>query len=625
MKRIYNISAILILILGCYSCSDFLERDPDSIFTDEQIYSDENMIKSVLSNYYSRINWGQNFDNEGQEYGVLDEACFSKGERDISTGFPIDMWRIYDYALIRDINKFLIGLKSEYAKDQDPLFLKQIEAEALFIRAWTYFNMIRGLGGVPIVGDEVFDDRAGADVTPMQVARSTEAASYDYVISECTKVAAMLKEEPNPTDNPYAISEDPAKNINAARVNRWVALALKARASIYAASLAKYNNKETPELVTEGGEVGIPAEKAEYYYKLALATADTIAKSGYYALYEKNPDKSKNFYQLFSTKSGNSEIIWALDYQYPYKSNNFTSKCLPTVLSYSGTANRVVPLLNLVEAFEYKNNRDGSLKLTDASGDFIYYDNPGDLFKDKDPRLHGTVICPGDNFRGTEILYQAGQRYYQRGAWRIRIANPGTKDSDGDWITHSNGPAETAAWFDNKTGFNFAKFIDESEKAADPGKGSEIPFIRFRLAEIYMIISEAALELGDESKALEYINKIRNRAGISELSSMTIDDIIKERRVEFALENHRWWDLKRCRMAHKIWTGVEKDISANQYVLFPYYIKSPGNEHDGKWVFEKKKSYGTTQPRYFRIQNYYNSIDQNWINSNPNLVKNPLH
>lgn len=624
MKRFNIIAAVFFAACIFFSCSDFLDREPDSIFTEEEVYSDENMIKSVLANYYSRINWGQNFDREGEEYGALDEACFSKGEPDNSTGFADTIWRVYDYELIRNINQFLKGLQSEYTEHLETDFTKRMEAEARFIRAWTYFNMAKGMGGVPIVYDEIFDDRAGADVLEMQVARSTESETYDYIISECTEVAEMLTEDPASLTNPPIISEDPAKNTNGARANKWVALSLKARAALYAASLAKYNNLVTPEIVTAGREVGIPAEKANAYYKLAMETAEEIINSGYYALYEKNPDKSKNFYLLFASKSDNPEIIWTLDYVYPGKVNNFTSKCLPTVLSYSGTANRVVPLLNLVEAFEYKNDRNGELKIKNNSGEYIYYDNPGDLFKDKDPRLHGTVICPGDNFRGTEITYQAGQKYYQRGAWRTRIASPGTKDGDGDWITHSNGPAETSAWFDNKTGFNFAKFIDESESAADPGRGSEIPFIRFRLAEMYLIVSEAALELGDETKALTFINKIRNRAGISELTSMTLDDIVQERRVEFALENHRWWDLKRWRKAHVVWNGVDGDPGATQYVLFPYYIKSSGNEHDKKWVFEKQKSYGTTNARNFKLQNYYNVFDQGWLNNNPKLVKNPL-
>jgi len=623
MKKIFKIYLLSVIIGIGFSCSDYLDRDSDTIYPYKEIYSDVNMIKSVISNFYSRINWGQNFDSEGSEYGILDEACFSKGEPDVSVAFPNNLWQVYDYTLIREINIFLEGIKSPYTIDMDPTFITRMEGEARFIRAWTYFNMARCFGGVPIIYDVVTDNSENADVESQKVARSTEAATYDYVISECTAIADLLSEKPG-MGSESEISEDPSKNRNASRANKWVALALKARAAIYAGSLAKYNNLITPQINTMGGEVGIPADRADYYYNIAMETAEDIIGTQRYSLYDKDPDKARNFYLLFATKSGNTEIMWALDYQYPYKVNNFTIKSLPTELSYSGTSNRVVPLLNLVEAFEYTNSRDGKLKLTDSSGNPIYYDNPNDLFKDKDPRLHGTVICPGDYFRGTQIMYQAGQMYYQRGAWRKRIAAPGTKDGDGDWITHENGPANTSAWFDNKSGFNFAKFMDENESAADPSRGSEIPFVRFRLAEMYLIVSEAALELGDEDKALEYLNDIRSRAGIPELEAMTLEDIVQERKVEFALENHRWWDLKRWRKAHTTWTGSSSDPSALQYVLFPYFIKSPGNEYDGKWVFEKQQSYATQNPRNFGLQNYYNFIDQDWITKNPNLVKNPF-
>lgn len=84
------------------------------------------------------------------------------------------------------------------------------------------------LGGMPIVGDEIFDYQPGMDVTTMQYPRSTEAATYDYVISECQAVYSML-----PAD----------KQINSARANKWAAKMLEARAALYAASIANYNNE----------------------------------------------------------------------------------------------------------------------------------------------------------------------------------------------------------------------------------------------------------------------------------------------------------------------------------------------------------------------------------------------
>ena len=69
--------------------------------------------------------------------------------------------------------------------------------EVRYIRAWLYFCMGRTLGGVPIVGDQVFDYTPGMDITTLQVPRSTEEALYDYVILECQKAARMLTKDTN--------------------------------------------------------------------------------------------------------------------------------------------------------------------------------------------------------------------------------------------------------------------------------------------------------------------------------------------------------------------------------------------------------------------------------------------
>lgn len=75
-------------------------------------------------------------------------------------------------------------------------------------------------------------------------------------------------------------------------------------------------------------------------------------------------------------------------------------------------------------------------------------------------------------------------------------------------------------------------------------------------------------------KAVEYINRVRARGGIKELteSTITFEHIVNEYRVEFAFEDHRWWDLKRWRLAHTVWNGVIDSPTAQMYSLFPYKV-----------------------------------------------------
>jgi len=155
------------------------------------------------------------------------------------------------------------------------------------------------------------------------------------------------------------------------------------------------------------------------------------------------------------------------------------------------------------------------------------------------------------------------------------------------------------------------------------GRNSDMWFPRFRFAEAVMIAAEASFELNKQADAVTYINMVRERAGIQPLTVVTFDDIVQENRVEFAFEDHRYWDLKRWRIADKVWNGIPNDPNAQQYALFPYVINEPGNPNNGKWVFDKQPVHMAPYPRYFQPKHYYNFIDQGWINNNPKLVKNP--
>ena len=119
---------------------------------------------------------------------------------------------------------------------------------------------------------------------------------------------------------------------------------------------------------------------------------------------------------------------------------------------------------------------------------------------------------------------------------------------------------------------------------------------------------------------------VRDRAGLHALSDYTLDDIEQERRVEFPLENQRWWDLKRWRRAHTEWNGTSDD--SQQWGLMPYLVKGAVKKSDknknGMWVFIKEKSQKMPNYRSFRMRNYYNFLDNGWLTNNPKLVKNPF-
>lgn len=609
MKIKYTLTVATVLVLFLNSCNGFLDQEPDKIMTNDQIFGDEVMITSVLANFYGRMDgdkWGQNINNS-YSMTILDDAAKCDDGPDTRTDFENDRWRVYDYGFIRDLNQFLKGVRETTVLSEKEQ--KKLEGEARFLRAWTYFMMGRGLGGMPIVGDEVYSYEEGMDISSMQVPRSTEAELYDYIIKECTEIADYLPVEPT---------------TNGARATKWAALMLKARAALYAGSLANYNNKMVSPIKTTGSEVGIPADKATGYYQTALEAAKAVINSGVYTLMTDPEDPGKIFYKALSVKENNTEVIWSRDYKYPGQTVEFTKLNIPKSHAEDIDNSYGGPILNIVEAFEYKNNRNGEIEIQDANGNYIFYDAPEDAFANKDGRLWGTVIYPGAEFKSIRVELQAGQLVQKNGKWETVIAAlPGDKDEDGKIITALNGPAATNNQFVNKTGFYYRKFMDETPMASSRGRNSEMWWPRFRIAEAYMIACEAAFELGDNSAATKYINEIRRRGGIQELNAVTFDDIVRENRVEFAYEDHRYWDLKRWRLADKIWNGVQNDPNAQQWALYPYKVNAPGTPYDGKWVFEKRQVNTEPYPRYFQMKNYYNFVDLNWVNNNPKFVKNP--
>ena len=624
MKVRQIIILLTVIFLGT-SCG-FLDEQPDNILPSDTIFGDEAALKSVLANFYGRIDnprWGQrlkdknsrtepnyNYQRACYAFTILDEAARCEGGPDDRRAFEDDRWRVYDYGFIRDINVFLSGLKaSDKIKIEDK---SKYEAEVRFIRAWIYFNMVRSLGGVPLIGDTIFKYDANTDVATLRKPRAKEQEVYDYIISECNDIADYL----------------PETSINSARATKWAAIMLKARAAVYAASIAKYNAKITPQIVTDGMEVGIPASEADSYYELALDAARAVINDSPYSLMEDNSDRGRNFWNAVNSKKNNTEVIWSIDHQRPSCTVEFTYWNIPASLMEGTQACYAGPILNLVEAFEFSNDRNGHLDIGTLDSP-VFYENPSELFNGKDARLWGTVIWPGAEFRGKKVELQAGQLIHDGSSWKIKASgNLGEADKDGKLITSINGPAANNNYLVNKTGFFFRKFLDEQAGTSIGGQSnSDMWFPLFRIAEAYLIAGESLFELGtadkDGHKSEWYINKIRSRAGIQSIDTITLDDIANEYRVEFAFEDHRWWDLKRWRKAHTIWNGISDDENAQQWALFPYKVNAPGRAEDGKWAFVKQRVNTEPHPRFFQLKNYYNFIDQSWISNNPELVKNP--
>lgn len=616
MKKGLFFTIIFFLFIGT-SCEDWLERQSKTLITEEQVWNDPKMITSLLANYYNRLTMDMSVETNWRNMARYDDAMWS-GQNNYESlnnlaNYSYDSWTLWNYDLIRDINLALENIE-KYSVNLSNAQKDQFKAELRFIRAFNYFELVKRMGGVPLITEQLIYDYSG-DASNLRRPRAKEHEIYDFIATEMDAIKDFIGNGTSQT-----------------RANKYTCFALKCRAMLYAGSLAKYNNLMPVPITTPGGEVGIPASMANTYYTAALAAADSIILSNKYGLYKRNPHLGENFYEVTYKKTNNNEVIFAKDYlnskdkRHWFAYDNIARNIREDNLASSS----MTPNLNLVESFDYLNGSAGVLKNRTAdNSDYIYYTNLNDIFANKDWRLYGTVIYPGTTFKGLSVDIQAGVKVWNSSTnsyTTVEGSDVGTRYTDGGILTAGSGPHRTMQEVSN-TGFYFRKYIDSAPGSATRGIRSDNWWVWFRLGEIYLNACEAAFELGQTSRALDLINALRERAGFppNSLATLTIDKIRQERRNELAFEDHRLWDLIRWRIAHEVWNGVAS-MNTVQYALYPYrVINSTDPSKDGKYVFDKLVAPRFIAPRYFRTGNYYASISTTVLTNNPLIIKNPEH
>jgi hypothetical protein len=589
-KFIYFFTALSLVLFSTSCNDDRLDILPLNILTSDQIFQSEAGIEAYMAALYDQLpvedfrfgGWGQDLANFTDE-SVTNSSVEGVG---IPNGTQLPWW---GYANIRNVNDLIAKLPAANLSETKK---SSLVGEAKFIRAFYYFGLVKRYGGVPIIKE--VQNFTGANIAELQVPRNTEKEVWDFIATDLEEAASAL----------------PATNIPG-RATKNVALALKSRAMLYAASVAQYGS------VMLNGLVGIPASDANKYWQAAYDAAKLVIDSGQHALYNKNPDKELNYTELF-LDANNPEAIFSVYYQYPDKIHRYDRGNLPfSIRAPSGYSSGTGPYLELVEQFEYVDGTPGTLKLKNPDGSPIFYKNPTDLFLNKDPRLLATVIVPFAKFRGTVIDVQGG--IYDQGVkWEAgdetSLYNPETHKPDNTngtlRIVGVNGFGSGSVE-KTQTGFYLRKYLNYKmeQSRAD---NSDQPWIVIRYAEVLLNYAEAAVELNKIPDAKWAANEVRSRAGIKLLddAEVTLERVRKERLVELAFENHRWWDYRRWRISDKILNNVRFTA------LKPYYdIQAAAYRFEtavaGRW------------PKTFDAKAYYERIDPGEVAKNPNLIQNP--
>lgn len=580
MKYKNIIIASLAFLLFFTSCEDSffdLNKEPQDIISGSAVFNDKLLADANLAHIYHSTQFLiRNLESPANE--MMDEGmgAVARGfaywqapawvplEVIDENGVPdvIDYW---DYQNIRNANEFILGMQgSEFEAE----YVEQSVAEARFLRAFMYFEMVKRYGGVPII-----EEPQSVDAPPeeLNVPRNSEKEVYDYIAREMDAITAILPEETEP-----------------GRVNKWGALALKSRAMLYAASIANFGEQQLD------GLLGFPASEAQSYYQKSYDAAMTIINEGGFALFNELPeDPAENFQQLFTVEGGNPERIFVEVYDPALgKGHSLNLGSVPFEFRDTWGSNHC-PFLNVIEEFEYIDGTPGDIDRNLIESDHLFALD--EVFTNRDPRFIATIFYPESEWQGGVV------RFHRR-----TVINGETVDSG---VVGDGWPAAAPRRNYVNTGFLVRKLMDEREVGPLRATG-QTDWMIFRYGEILLNIAEAAYYLNKPDEATNYINMIRERAGMPLRTVVTEEDIRHERFVELVFENHRYWDLRRWRTAKEFLDGLR--VKGLEYT---YYYD------EDKYDLHLKN--GDRSERVFQDRHYYFPLGISRIADNPNLVENP--
>jgi hypothetical protein len=471
---------------------------------------------------------------------------------------------------------------------------KRLKAEAKIIIATRYFDLLRHVGGLPLV-DHAYV--AGEEFVP----RATIEETINFVVG-------LLDEAAGTSELPWNIPS--AENENwAGRLTKASALGVKCKVLLYAASplfnsAEPYTNEE-PQTAVDLRQVWYGSYKPELWAQCLQACEDFFRinseNGNYYHLVQPTDLTEAGYaaaYRSAYWTRGNSEKV--LEVHNVFKQAEWDQ--MPGNLAHYGG---YAPTLEFMELFPYADGKN-------FNPEGIYNnENPNDIdiFKNRDPRLYETMVVQKEGLR-----WQGNQ---------IEL-----------WVGGSmlNG---TAFWPANQFmpwGLPQYKWILDYQHIAD--ESSQWPYLR--MAELHLIYAEALAETGNLSKACEEVNKVRRRVGLGnietsnpELSLTTnkenlINEIIRERGCELGYEDTRFLDLVRRKLVSKFTAplhkleiyrkdGINKPLEEGEAYPKFRYEKKPITDYARAWW----------QPGFWTNKWFLDAFPIDEINKDYGLTQNP--
>lgn len=543
------------------SCEDFLDRLPESDITPEEFYQTEGQIQASVNNLYTIL------PGHGGSYGIFGYDGDTDNQTYTSPGsrFSKDLWKVsmtggsWDWSNVYNINYTLNQITSNIDKgivsgDKDKI--NHYIGELHFLRAYTYFNMLKSLGDLPIVTEPLPVDEKLLIAASKRMPRNEVAR---FIIADLDSAQIMMK------DGLFSHRN---------RLSPDVATLFKSRVALFEASWLK-NFKGTAFVPNGEGWPGkqksynanyeYPSgdidSESKYFYKVAADAAEEVAEKYKNKLTfntgivpQQDSDVNPYFYMFGAVDMSDYDdvLLWR-QYGLDFKLTHYVE------VSIQQSNGDIGLTRSFIEGFVMK---DGKPIYADHNG-FKYSDNSiKEVRANADPRLHIFLKEPGQknafkNMEGSEThvveiepvpnilssskIYPTGYAMRKGGTFDRKLCE--------------NGLSYNGCIIFRATEALLNYMEAEYELTGDVGAG--------HILEYWKIVREAAGFKGEAINPMTMINATDISKESSDWGSYTagkqitdkiLYNIRRERRCEFIGEDMRHMDLARWRSYDQLMT-----------------------------------------------------------------------
>jgi hypothetical protein len=481
MKRIVGYLFIAIVVL-LSACDKKLDQNPISQQATETFYVNQNdFIQGINAAYSGLRTWPDRMLNLSETrsdnlYAISDggvrewEGINSFHKTIAGNSYVTEAWS-GNYSSIFKVNTFLENLSLKGADVITDAGLRvRLEAEAKFLRAFYYFDLVRWFGQVPLI------EKTLTPAEALQVGRAAVNDVYGRIISDLQFADTSLPEA-------------------------YTATADKGRATRYAAKgllALVYMTRSGPTYGIKGAGLGVNE------WGLALNLLNQIINSKKYTF-------GTSYSDIFAyDKENNGEVIFDVQYSTgstPVVGSTFAWLLAPDTWFQS-----------------LGKGTQGGLTIRPVSNDLL------SSYETNDTRKTFSI--------------QTGYTY--------------------------NGVTESRSFF--------KKYIDASKTPANR-LDWPINFIALRYTDVLMMKAECILHgaTGTQADVDAIVTQVRARAGLGPVTNVTLQQLMEERRKEFAAEGTRWHDLVRSGLITTVMPAwiTKEDVGhvmqpfQTNYILYP--------------------------------------------------------